>query len=129
MCFKISVTRRIGTQLFYRFRMNFSILLLMTVAPAVLLGAARMPVGLTRTKKVIEAYIVPGASRDVATVLLIGGVDGDENAVRTVTRELNRYIARKLSSRVFRLLAIPQANPDKVQLAFPPAGRAYKENP
>jgi hypothetical protein len=97
-------------------------------APAVLFGADRMAVGLTGTKKVIEAYVVPGVSRDVATVLLIRGVDGDENAVRAVTRELNNYIARKQSSRVFRLLAIPRANPNKVRLAFPPAGRAYKEN-
>jgi unsaturated rhamnogalacturonyl hydrolase len=109
--------------------MNLSTLLLISAAPAVLLGADRMSVGLTRTKKVIEAYVVPGASLDVATVLLIGGVDGDENAVRVVTRELNRYMARKQSSRAFRLLVIPLANPDKVRLAFPPAGRAYKENP
>src|SRR5258708_1341547 len=109
--------------------MNLSILLLMSAAPAVLLGADRMAVGLTRTKKVIEASAVSGASRDVPTVLMIGGLDGDENAVPIVTREVNDYAARKQSSRSFRLLAIPQANPDKVSLTFPPAGRAYKDNP
>src|ERR1700736_449002 len=104
-------------------RMNLSTLLLISVAPAVLFGADRMAVGLTRTKKVIEATAVSGASRDVPTVLLIGGLDGDENSVRVVTRELDSYTAR-----TFRLLAIPRANPDKVRLVFPPAGRAYKEN-
>src|SRR5438552_1329099 len=104
--------------------MNLSTLLLISAAPAALLGADRMAVGLTRTKKIIEASAVPSASRDVPTVLLIGGLDGDENSVRVVTRELDSYTAR-----TFHLLAIPRANPDKVRLAFPPAGRAYKENP
>jgi unsaturated rhamnogalacturonyl hydrolase len=104
--------------------MNLPIFLFISVAPAVLLGADRMAVGLTGTKKVINASVVPGASRDVPTVLLIGGLDGDENSVQIVTHELNNYAGRP-----FRLLAIPNANPDKVHLAFPPTGRAYKENP
>src|ERR1700719_1117997 len=61
-------------------RMNISPFLLLSVAPAVLLGADRMAVGLTRTKKVIEASAVPGASRNIPTVLLIGGLDGHENS-------------------------------------------------
>ena len=105
--------------------MKLSTLLVISVAPVVLLGADRMAVGLTGTKKVIEAFVVPGASRDVPTVLLIGGLDGDGS----VTRELNTYAASKQSSRPFRLLAIPESNPDKARLTFPPAGRAYKENP
>ena len=109
--------------------MNFSTILLISAAPAVLLGADRIAVGLTRTKTIIEAAAVSGASSDAPTVLLIGGLQGDENSARIVTRELNNYTALKQASRPFRLLAIPQANPGKVRLAFPPAGRAYKENP
>ena len=105
--------------------MNLSALLLISMSPALLPGADRVAVGLTGTKKVIEASVVPGASSDVPTVLLIGGLNRDG----IVTRELDNYFARKQSSRRFRLLAIPQPNPDKVRLVFPPAGRAYKENP
>jgi rhamnogalacturonyl hydrolase YesR len=109
--------------------MNFRALLLILAAPAGLFAADRIAVGLTQTKTIIEAAAVSGASRDAPTILIIGGLQGDENTVRIVTRELNDYAARKQPSRAFRLLAIPQANPDKVRLAFPPAGRAYKENP
>src|SRR5437763_14237197 len=105
--------------------MTLSALLLISMSRAVLPGADRMAVGLTGTKKLIEASVVPGASGDVPTVLLIGGLNGDG----IVTREVDNYIAHKQSSRRFRLLAIRLANPDKVHLLFPPTGRAYKENP
>jgi hypothetical protein len=98
--------------------MKLSTLLLMSVTTAVLLGADRMAVGLTRTKTIIEAATVSGTSLDVPTVLRVGGLQGDENAIRVVTRELNDYSARKQSSRPFRLLAIHKQIPTKFVSPF-----------
>jgi rhamnogalacturonyl hydrolase YesR len=64
----------------------------------------------------------------VPTVLLIGGLAGNDESTRTVTREIEAFDAIPLDRRPFQLLAIPLANPDTVRLQFPPTGVAYREN-
>src|SRR5436309_2558487 len=93
--------------------------------PAALLSADRMVIGLTRTRTAIEAVWVDASAADAPVVLIVGGLDGQTGG--RVTREVNQYAASK--KRPYRLLAIAQANPKKAQLTFPPAGRAYRDNP
>src|SRR5712691_1577347 len=98
--------------------MNPPAILLLALAPAVLVAADRMAVGLTTAHTVIEAV---GVRPPISSpkVLIIGGLDGDEKSAQLVVREAARRKAPK-----FLLLAIPRANPDKVHLVFPPSGRA-----
>lgn len=103
----------------------FCALVLTSTVPAMLLAADRMVVGLTRTRSSIEAVSVAATEAGSPVLLIIGGLDGRADPV--VTREVNRYAA--LKKRRYRLLAIEKANPDAAQLTFPPAGRAYRDNP
>ncbi len=105
--------------------MKLPALLWILTMPAILPGADRMVVGLTRGRTAIEAISVAATAADASVVLIAGGLDGQTSAL--VTGEVNRYAA--LKKRPYRLLAIAQANPDKAQLIFPPAGRAYRDNP
>ena len=98
-------------------------LLLLALAPAALIAADRIAVGLTAANVVIEAVRVPGPA-SAPKVLLIGGLDGEEKGAQLVAREAARRGRSK-----FEVLAIPRANPGKVRLVFPPIGRAYAENP
>jgi unsaturated rhamnogalacturonyl hydrolase len=94
-----------------------------------LAGADTWDVGLTENGTVIEATVVAGRSAALPTVLLIGGLDGDDGSVAVVRQELQRFEAVKPDRRRFRLLAIPLANPGHAELSFPPAGVAYREHP
>src|SRR5262245_11566445 len=100
-------------------------LLCILSAPAVLVCADRMVVGLTQTTTAIQAVSIPATAADPPTVLIIGGLNGQTNEL--AARELNQYAASE--KRPYRLLAINLANPNRAQLVFPPAGRAYKDNP
>jgi unsaturated rhamnogalacturonyl hydrolase len=100
---------------------------LLSVLP--LLCADAWDVGLTENGTVIEAAVVPASSAALPTVLLVGGLAGDDESVRIVKQELKTFEATKPHRRLFRLLAIPLANPDHASLAFPPVGVAYRENP
>jgi rhamnogalacturonyl hydrolase YesR len=87
------------------------------------LPLAAADVGLTQSGKRIEAKRVEAKS-SATTVLLIGGLDGDEESTRIVNQELAAKIRLP-----FHLIAIARANPDKSKLQFPPAGVAYRDNP
>lgn len=100
-------------------------LLWLLATPAVLPGAERMVVGLTRTRTPIEAVSVAPTAADAPVVLVVGGLDGQSAGL--AAREVNQYAASK--KRPYRLLAITAANPGKAHLIFPPAGRAYRDNP
>ena len=103
----------------------FAILSWTWVMPAALFSADRTVIGLTRGRTPIEAVSVAANAADAPVVLIVGGLDGHSAAI--VTQEVNQYAASK--KRPYRLLAIAQANPDTAQLSFPPAGRAYRDNP
>lgn len=101
-------------------------IILAALVPLALPGS---DVGLTQTGKRIEAKQVQakplaGSSAAAPTVLLIGGLSGDEESARVVIQE-----ASAKDRFPFRLLAIPRANPDKSKLQFPPTGVAYRDHP
>lgn len=85
-------------------------------------------VGLAPKGARIEAMSVPGASATSPTVLLIGGLNGDQASALLVSQEVRKFEALNQSRRRFRLLAIPLANPEGSRLVFPPTGPAYREN-
>jgi rhamnogalacturonyl hydrolase YesR len=89
-------------------------------------AAEREYVGLTKSGERIEADVVPGATAASPTVLLMGGLSGDDESSRIVAQELRSY---ELSKPTFRLVAIAVANPDSSKLSFPPPGVAYRDNP
>jgi rhamnogalacturonyl hydrolase YesR len=87
-------------------------------------AAERVSVGLTKGGERIQADVVQGTT--IGTVVLIGGLNGEDESSRVVAQEVRSYEAGR---RTFRLIAIPVANPDRSMLAFPPPGTAYRDNP
>jgi hypothetical protein len=93
-----------------------------------LVAAEHRDVGLTQKGLRIEASVIPGPNASAPTVLLVGGLAGNDESTRTVTREIETFDATPQNQRPFRLIAIPLANPDGVRMQFPPNGVAYREN-
>ncbi|HWF08492.1 MAG TPA: glycoside hydrolase family 88 protein [Bryobacteraceae bacterium] len=85
-------------------------------------------VGLTPGGLRIVANSVPGPLGAAPTVLLIGGLNGNDASAATVTDEARRFSRTTRSKRRYRLLSIPLANPAASKLIFPPAGTAYRDN-
>ena len=105
----------------------------MTIAALVsvlpLLAAGALDVGLTKDGAVIQAVAVTAPSAALPTVLLVGGLAGEDESAGIVRKELQRFEVTKSDRRRFRLLAVPAANPGRAPLVFPPPGIAYRENP
>jgi rhamnogalacturonyl hydrolase YesR len=114
-----------GVLIYFRVPLTVAVLL----CPVVLLAAETLDVGLTEKGTVIEAAAAPARSTSLPTVLLVGGLAGDDVSAGIVKQELRAFDAIKPDRRSFRLLAIPLANPDGAKLAFPPVGIAYRDNP
>ena len=91
-------------------------------------AAERWRIGLTANDAPIEALTVPAASESAPTVLLIAGLQGRDRSVDDVREEVEQFEKVSVSGRVFRLVAIPLANPDARPLPFPPQGTAYRDN-
>jgi rhamnogalacturonyl hydrolase YesR len=101
--------------------------LLLSISVLLPLDAAeRMYVGLTKGAERIQAELVNGASASSPTIMLIGGLNGNDESSRVVAQEVRSYESGKPS---FRLIAIAVANPDRSKLSFPPDGVAYRGNP
>lgn len=93
-----------------------------------LYGAEHRDIGLTQKGGRIQAITVTGSSSESPTVLLVGGLTGNDESVRLVEQEVRSFEAIHQNHRTFQLIAIPLANPDGSQIQFPPSGVAYKEN-
>jgi len=104
----------------------FLVVFLLTAAPS--MAAELRDVGLAQKGTRIEASIVEGATGDVPTVVLIGGLEGAGASSRAVEQEIKRYESLAQVRRSFKLIAISLANPERSTLAFPPTGVAYREN-
>ena len=98
-----------------------------SVAPAA--TAERIDVGLSGRGTLIEATVVEAGKRSASTVVLIGGLNGDTASVSSVRAEAKAFEGTPALRRRFRLIAIPQANPDGAVLRFPPTGVAYRDDP
>jgi rhamnogalacturonyl hydrolase YesR len=107
-------------------RTKAAALVFLLISP--LAGAEMRYVGLTPGGLKIEAKVVPGPLGRSPTVLLIGGMGGNDASVGMVTEAARRYDRTTRSKRRFRLLTIPLANPAGSKLAFPPTGTAYRDN-
>ena len=88
-------------------------------------AAERRDVGLTHGRARIAAFMVQGSSAQSPTVMLIGGLNGEDESTRAVNQEIKTLEAGKPG---LRLIAIPLANPERSKLQFPPTGVAYREN-
>ncbi|HWB98792.1 MAG TPA: hypothetical protein VG672_18915, partial [Bryobacteraceae bacterium] len=104
-------------------------LLLLLAAPALAPGAERLAVGLTAGSKQIEAGVLEGPAAGSPSVLLIGGLAGEDASAAVVRREVQKWRRLPPARRRFRLISIPLANPDRSTLSFPPAGQAYRDHP
>ena len=94
-----------------------------------LLAAEPLEIGLTGSGAVIQGLAVSAARKTSRTVLLIGGLQGQDESVKRVQSAAANYEAQRGTRRDFNLIAIPLANPDGAALKFPPSGVAYRENP
>ena len=103
-------------------------LLLCAVFALPLAAADRWEVGLSRTGAVIAAEVVAGASAQSPTVLVVGGLGGNDESSMIVAGQVRTFEAMPQARRPFRLIAISVSNPDASKLVFPPTGVAYREN-
>jgi unsaturated rhamnogalacturonyl hydrolase len=91
-------------------------------------AAETLDLGLSTNLTPIEGLLVEARDTRAPIVVLLGGLAGDDAsslAVRTAVEDLDALAPRRRS---MTLVAIPDANPDGVELQFPPAGEAYREN-
>lgn len=86
-----------------------------------------IPIGLTQKGGSIHAQIIPVQDLQVRTVLLLGGL-GKDSSPDVIREEVALWEKTQAGKRKFRVLAIPDANPDGVTISFPPAGDAYRES-
>lgn len=107
-------------------KLHVALLLLCSAAQGY--AAESVAIGIAPKGARIEAMTVPGPSAASRTVLLIGGLHGDNESARLVQEEVRRFESMRQNARPFKLVAIPRANPEANRLAFPPAGAAYREN-
>ena len=92
-------------------------------------GAERWDLGLAPGGATIEAVAVEAAAESAPTVLIVSGLTGSAAEARLVDGEVFAYRQRPIGERPFRLLAVALANPEASTLAFPPAGKAFRDNP
>ena len=103
-------------------------LVLFVCLPACSSAAERWTIGLTTNAMPVEALIVSAAASRSPTVLLVGGLRGHDGSGEAVAREVAAFERLPQHRRRFRLIAIPNANPESQPLQFPPTGTAYREH-
>jgi rhamnogalacturonyl hydrolase YesR len=89
--------------------------------------AETLDVGLAANGTRIDALAVEATAKSAPTVVLVGGLGGDDRSASAVRAAVAAYERRR--DRAVRLLAVPVANPANAGLEFPPKGVAYREQP
>ena len=84
-------------------------------------------IGLAASGARIDAMAVDGPGRRAPTVVLVGGLHGEDGSAAAVRAAVAAY--ERGRSRSVNLLAVPLANPDGSAAVFPPSGVAYREHP
>jgi rhamnogalacturonyl hydrolase YesR len=83
-------------------------------------------IGLAASGARIDAIVVEGRAKAARTVVLVGGLHGEDGSAAAVRAAATAYAQRR--DRPVRLLAVPLANPDGAAAQFPPTGVAYREH-
>ena len=89
-------------------------------------AAETFDIGLATSGARIDGVAVAARSSSAPTVVLVGGVHGEDASTAAVRAAVADYARR--GNRAVNLLAIPLANPDGAAPAFPPQGVAYREH-
>ena len=92
-------------------------------APA--FAAEIFDIGLATSGARIDALAVAARPGAAPTVVLVGGLHGEDGTSVAVRAAVADYERR--GTRAVNLLAVPLANPDNAVLAFAPTGVAYRE--
>ena len=90
------------------------------------IAAETFDIGLATSGARIDAVAVTARAGPAPTVVLVGGLHGEDAssaAVRAAVADYERH-----GKRVVNLLAVPLANPDAAAMIFPPPGIAYREH-
>jgi unsaturated rhamnogalacturonyl hydrolase len=90
------------------------------------MAAEVFDIGLATSGVRIDAMAVATTGKSAPTVVLVGGLHGDDATSAQVRAAVVAYERRR--SRPVQLLAVPVVNPDGATLAFPPTGIAYREH-
>ena len=101
-------------------------LLLALVTASLSLQAQTWTVGMSSTRKPIEAYSVPAQEADAPDILVIGGFSGERASTNVVMTGYDAYANE--SENFLNVTYMPAVNPDAEKLVFPPTGTAYAEN-
>jgi rhamnogalacturonyl hydrolase YesR len=91
-------------------------------------AAETFDIGLAGNSTRIDALAVAGRDAGAPTVLLVGGLDGDDATAAAVRAAVASYEQLRARDRTFNLRAVPVANPERARLEFPPTGVAYREH-
>ena len=91
------------------------------------LAAETFDIGLAAGGTRIDAVAVAARAHPAPTVVLVGGLHGDDGSAAAVRAAVAAYERR--GRRPVNLLAVPLANPENAALAFPATGVAYHEHP
>jgi unsaturated rhamnogalacturonyl hydrolase len=95
--------------------------------PALAATPAIIDIGLATSGTRIDALVVEASVRQAPTLAIVGGLSRPDESSAAITATVAAYAQRR--HRPVRLLAVPLANPDGVQLQFAPTGVAYREHP
>jgi unsaturated rhamnogalacturonyl hydrolase len=93
--------------------------------PLLATSAETFDIGLAGGVTRIDGMAVTARSRNAPTVVLVGGLKGDDATAVAVRAAVAAYDRRR--DRPVHLLAVPVANPAGARLQFPPTGTAYRE--
>lgn len=105
-----------------------SIALLMLLPPAYAMADVQsFDIGLASGGARIDALSIEAGRRNPLTVVLVGGLRGDDGSAAAVRAAVAEYQKHRHTN--LRLLAVPVANPNAAVLEFPPTGTAYRDHP
>ena len=91
-----------------------------------LVAAEVFDIGLAANGARIDAVAVAAGTKSAPTVVLVGGLHGDDAGTAAVRGAVAAY--ERSPHRAVNLLAVPLANPGGAALMFPPQGIAYHEH-
>jgi len=90
-------------------------------------AAESFDIGLAADGRRIDAFAISATADGARSVVLVGGLSGEDASSDRVRAALTTYEAQ--GERPFHLVAVPVVNPAASTLRFPPDGVAYADLP